>query len=52
VYDSTTSPPGLVTRSISRPSRHGCGTCSATLDDKQMSTLASAKGKAMPDART
>ena len=52
MYDSTTNPPGLVTRSISRPIRHGSRTCSATLEDKQTSTLSSANGSARPDART
>ena len=44
--------PGLVTRSISAPSCQGRGTCSATLEDRQMSTESSAKGSAVPEART
>ena len=52
VYERTVNPPGLVTRSISSAMVHGSRTCSATFDEKQMSTLLSRNGSAMPDPRT
>ena len=45
-------PPGLVTRTISSAIVHGSGTCSSTLEEKQMSMLPVRNGSCMPLPRT
>ncbi len=41
-------PPGRVTRTISSAIVHGSGTCSSTLEEKQMSTLPVRNGSCRP----
>jgi hypothetical protein len=50
VYETTTSPPGRVTRTSSSANRHGAGTCSITLEEKHTSTEQSATGSRSPRA--
>lgn len=47
-----TSPPGRVTRSISRTMRSGSATCSSTFEEKHTSTTSSRTGNACASPHT
>ena len=52
MYETTTRPPGRVTRTSSSVNRHGAGTCSTTLEEKHTSTDPDATGSRSPRPAT